>query len=269
MQSDHEGLQETFWGEWRASYRLLPGHCPRTEVVTMSEVFNKCRADAEAHARVEYPRESVGLVVSVRGKPSYVPCRNQSEEPDHFILHPEDYAAAEDMGDIITVVHSHPDAGPEPSLHDIASHAASRMTWWIVGLKDGAATWHEMPAACEMPLEGRVFVHGVIDCYTLVRDYYRQELGITLPDFHRKDDWWHNGENLYVDNFARTGFVPVDTPEQGDLIVMAIGSPTPCHGAIWLDGDVLLHHLYGRLSCKEVYGRAYRECTTHIMRYTR
>jgi proteasome lid subunit RPN8/RPN11 len=233
----------------------------------MSEVFNKCRADAEAHARSEYPRESVGLIVSARGKPSYVPCHNQSEEADHFILHPEDYAAAEDLGDIVAVVHSHPDAGPEPSLHDIASHAVGRMAWWIVGLKDGAATWNEMPAAGEMPLEGRVFVHGVIDCYTLVRDYYRQELGIELMDFYRKDDWWHNGENLYVDNFTKAGFVPVDTPERGDLIVMAIGSPTPCHGAIWLDGDVLLHHLYGRLSCREVYGRAYRECTTHIMRY--
>jgi len=233
----------------------------------MSKLFEKCRADAEAHALAEYPRESCGLVVSVRGKPSYVPCRNQSDEPDRFILHPEDYAAAEDLGDIVAVVHSHPDAGPEPSQHDIASHAASRMTWWIVGLKDGAATLHEMPAAGEMPLEGRVFVHGVIDCYTLVRDYYRQVLGIILPDFHRKDDWWHNGENLYVDNFERAGFVPVATPEPGDLIVMAIGSPTPCHGAIWLEGDVLLHHLYGRLSCKEVYGRAYRECTTHIMRY--
>jgi len=235
----------------------------------MSKLFNKCRADAEAHALAEYPRESCGLVVSVCGKPSYVPCRNQSEEPDHFILHPEDHAAAEDLGDIFAVVHSHPDAGPEPSLHDIASHAASCMTWWIVGLKDGAATWHEMPAAGEMPLEGRVFVHGVIDCYTLVRDYYRQVLGIILPDYHRKDDWWHNGENLYVDNFERAGFVPVSTPEPGDLIVMAIGSPTPCHGAIWLEGDVLLHHLYGRLSCREVYGRAYRECTTHIMRYKR
>ncbi|CAN7418409.1 C40 family peptidase [Pseudomonas sp. LjRoot277] len=233
----------------------------------MSEVFNKCRTDAEAHARAEYPRESVGLVVSVRGKPSYVLCRNQSEEPDHFILHPEDYVAAEDLGDIVAVVHSHPDAGPEPSLHDIASHAVGRMAWWIVGLKDGAATWQEMPAAGEMPLEGRVFVHGVIDCYTLIRDYYRQERGVTLMDFYRKDDWWHSGENLYVENFTKAGFVEVDTPSNGDVILMAIGSPTPCHGAIWLDGDVLLHHLYSRLSCREVYGAAYRERTTHILRY--
>jgi cell wall-associated NlpC family hydrolase len=141
------------------------------------------------------------------------------------------------------------------------------MAWWIVGLKGGVSTWHEMPAAGEMPLEGRVFVHGAIDCYTLIRDYYRQELGITLMDFHRKDDWWHSGENLYVENFTKAGFVEVDTPSNGDVILMAIGSPTPCHGAIWLDGDVLLHHLYGRLSCREVYGAAYRERTTHFLTY--
>lgn len=231
----------------------------------MTDLLNKCRADAEAHALVEYPREAVGLVVNVRGKPRYVPCRNQSGEPDHFVLHPEDYAAAEDQGDILAVVHSHPDAGPEPSLHDIASHAASHLTWWIVGLQGDTATWHEMPAAGDMPLEGRVFVHGAIDCYTLIRDYYRQERGIELLDFYRQDDWWHNGENLYVENFAKAGFVETDSPRNGDVVLMAIGSQTPCHGAIWLDGDVLLHHLYGRLSCREVYGRAYRECTTHFL----
>jgi proteasome lid subunit RPN8/RPN11 len=254
----------------------------------MTELLNTCRADAVAHALAEYPKESVGLVINVRGKPRYVPCRNQAEDPailamyhsvlpdgtgadpfdrPDFILHPEDYAAAEDMGDIIAVVHSHPDSGPEPSLFDIAVHAKSRMVWWIVGLKDGVPTWHEMPAAGEMPLEGRVFVHGAIDCYTLIRDYYRQERGIELLDFYRQDDWWHKGGNLYVENFAKAGFVETSTPSNGDVVIMAIGSPTPCHGAIWLDGDILLHHLYGRLSCRDVYGAAFRERTTHFLTY--
>jgi proteasome lid subunit RPN8/RPN11 len=233
----------------------------------MSELLNKCRADAEAHARADYPREAVGLIVSVRGKPRYVPCRNQSAEPDRFILHPDDYMSAEDLGDIVVVVHSHPDAGPEPSMHDLASHAASMLAWWIVGLKDGAATWLELPATGEMPLEGRVFAHGAIDCYTLIRDYYRQERSIELLDFYRPDDWWHNGGDLYVENFAKAGFVETSTPSNGDVVLMAIGSAAPCHGAIWLDGDVLLHHLYGRLSCREVYGAAYRERTTHFLTY--
>lgn len=39
-------------------------------------------------------------------------------------------------------------------------------------------------------------------------------------------------------SITKAGSVQVDTPEQGDLIVIAIGSLTPCHGAIWLSGDV-------------------------------
>ena len=48
------------------------------------------------------------------------------------------------------------------------------------------------------------------DCYTLFRDAYHLA-GTEMPDFHREDDWWRNGQNLYLDNMAVTGFyrVPV------------------------------------------------------------
>ncbi|GAB5885681.1 hypothetical protein JMUB7557_27670 [Staphylococcus aureus] len=26
-----------------------------------------------------------------------------------------------------------------------------------------------------------------------------------MPDFHREDDWWRNGQNLYLDNLEATG----------------------------------------------------------------
>lgn len=237
----------------------------------MDDIYAICRAEAEAHARAEYPREAVGLVVSVGGKPRYLPGRNMSAEADRFSLHPDDYADAEDMGQIVAVVHSHPNAGPEPSRFDVASHSARNQTWWIVGLPagdKGPALWHEMSALGELPLEGRTFVHGAVDCYTLIRDYYKRERGVVLPDFVREDGWWNRGQNLYVDNFHAVGFVPVDAPQEGDVLLLRItASPNPCHGAIWLPGDVILHHLPGRLSCREVYGRAYRERTTHILRY--
>ncbi|MDA6131508.1 phage tail terminator protein, partial [Escherichia coli] len=33
--------------------------------------------------------------------------------------------------------------------------------------------------------------------------------GIDMPDFEREDDWWRNGQNLYLDNMAVTGFYRV------------------------------------------------------------
>ncbi|EKH58732.1 tail assembly protein K, partial [Escherichia coli NE037] len=46
------------------------------------------------------------------------------------------------------------------------------------------------------------------DCYTLFRDAYHLA-GTEMPDFHREDDWWRNGQNLYLDNMAVTGFYRV------------------------------------------------------------
>jgi len=61
-------------------------------------------------------------------------------------------------------------------------------------------------------------------------------LGITMMNFHCKNDRRHKAKTFT--SITKAGFVQVDTPEQGDLIVIAIGSLTPCHGAIWLNGDV-------------------------------
>ncbi|SUH16179.1 Gifsy-1 prophage VtaK [Salmonella enterica subsp. enterica] len=30
-----------------------------------------------------------------------------------------------------------------------------------------------------------------------------------MPDFHRDDDWWRHGDNLYLDNLETTGFYRV------------------------------------------------------------
>ncbi len=58
---------------------------------------------------------------------------------------------------------------------------------------------------CVPHLTGRRFEYGVTDCYTLFRDAYHLA-GIEMPDFHRGDDWWRHGQNLYLDNMEATGF---------------------------------------------------------------
>ena len=65
------------------------------------------------------------------------------------------------------------------------------------------------------------------DCCGFVRDWYRQELGINLPNYNRIDGWWDNGGNLYVDNFEDTGFYPVKDLKIGDMIVMQINANVP------------------------------------------
>jgi len=209
------------------------------------------RAAALEHAHLEYPREACGVVVVARGRMRYRPCRNIADDCEHFVLHPDDYAAAEDVGEVVAIVHSHPDAPPDPSVSDRVGCEASGVPWEIVALPGGSWARCE-PAGFVAPLAGREFVHGVVDCYTLVRDWYQQERGLVLPDFTRTWGWWDRGESLYEANFATCGFVECADLQPGDALLMQIGtSPVPNHAAIWMADDTVLHHLPNRLSSRD------------------
>jgi len=230
------------------------------------------RAAILSHARAEYPREACGLLVAhPGGKTAYRPCRNAAEakSTDHFILHPEDYAAAEDSGKIVGVVHSHPDARPTPSMADRVACEATGMPWHIVSVP--GEEWAQIiPEGYQAPLIGRIWCHGVLDCYGIVRDWYKWERGITLPDFAREDNWWHKGGNLYLENFSKAGFVRVmdGSIQHGDVLLMQVLANVTNHAAIYLDGGLILHHLHNRLSSREVFGGYYRKHCTHVLRYS-
>lgn len=225
------------------------------------------RTAAIAHAHAEYPREACGLLVVVRGRERYWPCRNIAAGTEHFALHPEDYAAAEDAGDVVAVFHSHPNAGPQPSQADRVACEATGLPWWIVGVP--VIRWaHLQPEGYRLPLVGREFVHGVVDCYSLIRDYYLDELGIELPDFERRDEWWNKGENIYAQNFEKAGFTRVKSdPQRHDVILMQVQANVPNHGAVYLGDGIILHHLHGRLSCREVYGGYFLKHTWALLRH--
>ncbi|HXF66199.1 MAG TPA: C40 family peptidase [Burkholderiales bacterium] len=219
-----------------------------------------------AHAARDRPRECCGLAVVRRGRLRYWPCRNIAGESE-FALHPEDQAAAEDAGEVVAICHSHVYLPPEPSEADRVMCGRTRLPWLIVSWPTGAHRVIE-PDGYLPPLVGRPFVHGVLDCYALVRDYYAG-IGIGLRDYPREDDWWLKGANLYLDHFAAEGFVEIDQYDMRphDALLMQIASPVPNHaGVIDRDGH-LLHHCHGRLSSRDVYGGYWRKVTTHVLRH--
>ena len=56
------------------------------------------KEEALDHAKLEDPRESCGLLINLKGKEKYYPCRNLSMT-DHqcFIIDPEDYIKATNL----------------------------------------------------------------------------------------------------------------------------------------------------------------------------
>jgi cell wall-associated NlpC family hydrolase len=132
---------------------------------------------------------------------------------------------------------------------------------WGIILCDGVVTrdpfWFgdEVPMP---PLEGRSFRHGVTDCFSLVRDYYRSERGILLPYSPRDNAWWQDhrdpvsrevvfkAQNLYEDALAQLPFRKLrdsEPLEPGDGMLFAIRSATGAnHGAVYVGDGMMLHH---------------------------
>lgn len=228
------------------------------------------KESALAHAKDQDPKESCGLLLNIRGKEQYFPCRNLSmTEHQCFIIDPEDYIKADNTGEIIAVVHSHPITPPVASQPDKVACEQSGLAWHIVNPK--TETWGYIePTGYKAPLLGRQWAWGVTDCWSLVVDWYREEKGIELLDYERPP----NLEDFLNDPvFDRAlpvrGFKLLDPNEKlmnGDLLAMSILGKGLNHVGIFLDGDVL-HHLGDRLSCIEPYSEWLLKCTGARYRY--
>ena len=222
------------------------------------------------HAQQEDPKESCGLLLNIKGKERYHPCRNLSMT-DHqcFIIDPEDYVKADNLGDIVAVVHSHPLTPPNPSQADKVSCEASGLPWYIVN--PNTEQWGYLePCGYEAPLLGRQWVWGITDCWSLVRDWYKENKNIELRDWDRPTTPEEFLKNPLFEQCAwRTGFRKLrydERLENGDVLAMAILGNGLNHVAIFINGDVL-HHLTDRLSCIEPYSEWLQKCTGARYRY--
>ena len=225
---------------------------------------------ALAHAKDQDPKESCGLLLNIKGKERYFPCRNLSMTAFQcFIIDPEDYIKADNTGDIIAVVHSHPVTPPVASQSDKVACEQSGLAWHIVNPKTESWGYLE-PTGYKAPILGRQWAWGVTDCYTLVRDWYKEKLDIDLIDWQRPttlEDF--NKDPMFEKCAEQTGFRELRPDEKlinGDLLFMSILSNNLNHVAIFIDGDVL-HHLTDRLSCIEPYSEWLLKCTGKRLRY--
>ena len=220
------------------------------------------KENALRHAKKQFPKESVGLLINKKGKKIYIACENKSNDLDSFILDPKEYLNAQKLGKIIAVIHSHPKTPPIASQADKVSCENSAIPWHIVNPNTEQWGYIE-PCGYKAPILGREYVWGITDCWSLVVDWYKDWERPTPDEFANNP--------MFESHAWRTGFRELrkdEKLENGDLLFMSILGQGLNHVAIFIDGDVL-HHLSDRLSCKEPYNQWLLKCTGKRLRYVK
>ena len=225
------------------------------------------------HASREMPREACGLLAIVKGRQKYYECKNIAEGNNDFVLDPRDFFRVDDLvslhaGDVVAVLHSHPATGARPSMADKVGCEGSGLEWIIYSPK--TEDWFSFsPSGYQAPLIGRPFKHGVFDCYSAMRDWYKLNMDINLLDFEREAKWWEKGQNLFIENFEKAGFYRVTdgSIEIGDVILVNLGSPVVNHCAVYIGNDQVFHQTMNRLSSREIYGGLLKKNTAMVLRY--
>lgn len=231
------------------------------------------------HIETEYPREACGVIGVSKGKSNWFPCQNVSENDLEFVIDSKDYMNASLRSDLVAVVHSHPDMSEEPSHKDITQCNHSKLDYYIFSWPK-LAMYHLEPKREKIPLIGRSYEWGYLDCWKIVQDYYKEELGITLETSNLTDfttltgytkEWWEKGLNYFMDLSEDYGFEEVTdgSLEKNDGLLFSIRSEVPNHCGVYLGNDLILHHAENRLSCRESLYPFWGKHKTHTMRYTK
>jgi len=221
------------------------------------------------YAQLQYPNEACGLLVVIKGRRRFWPCRNLAEAADDtFELNPEDYAAAEEAGEVIAVVHSHPFSRPVASMADQMACNRSGLPWYIVN--PVTREWGEItPNDYKPPLIGREYCWGSLDCWSCVRDWYKEKWELDLPDWPRpKRSEWDEAPR-FEELYEAAGFREVDLKklQPGDALLMSIASKRLNHVAVYIGEQYVLHHMTGRLSSRDLLGDWLLKCTGKVLRH--
>lgn len=149
------------------------------------------------------------------------------------------------------IVHSHPGGPFYPSELDMKQQLATALPWGICSFSDIHCETFWFGDECpKAPLIGRGFRHGVTDCYSLIRDFYKVVHDIELMEFPRSWQWWNTDKKLYLEGFAETGFREVNVSEilPGDVFFATVGheAKSANHAGVYIGNGLILHHSAGR-----------------------
>jgi proteasome lid subunit RPN8/RPN11 len=236
----------------------------------MLEMNDRIKKEIEAHSYESLPLECVGLVSFRGNRPTAIRMDNISNFPEsNFMVDMKKFLELKRLGEIVAIYHSHAKTGHEFSDMDKIYAENLDLPLWVYSCATKRFNVYA-PTGYEYPLEGRPFAFGIMDCYVLVKDYYKRVLKIDIfsgEDVNRTstDDVVLN--NIVELNFGRSDFERVKDLKKHDVIAIKGDYKNISHFGIYVGDNMMLHHPIKMLSCKTMYGGAWRKGTAFWARH--
>ena len=224
--------------------------------------------EIENHFSEWYPREGCGVLAKIKGEVKWFPCENVAENEDDFVINSEQYIDICLRGDILAIIHSHPDASCEPSKSDIDYCNTLGIRYYIFSYPKMELYTLE-PEHKEKELYGRIYKFGVNDCFEAMRDYLSSKNISIPPRALFEDDWWNKDLNYFTDEIIKTyNYTKVEGQmKENDVIIFTIQSDIPNHCGVYTGNDLFFHHAENRLSCQENLYPFWKKYITGVYRY--
>lgn len=227
-----------------------------------SVAFNIHKKNIKSKVIEDYPNESV---IGITSDKEFIPFYNIHSDPNNFFrINPEEFY----KHDIAVLIHSHtvidgiglnsPDGSwidpRTPSKEDMELQKALNIPFAIVSTDGDECSNPLFFPDYDSPLLGIEYINGVYDCWSLLMRFYHQKFKIKIDDYPRAHSHWdkrteHADIDVYT-QYEDYGFIEVEEPEYGDLIIFKI-KDSISHGGIYVGDDKFIHHISKRLSCTE------------------
>ena len=237
------------------------------------------RTAIKQHATREIPRECCGLLVEEKGSLVTLECQNVSEMPTkHFSLKPSDYVQASRRGKIKAVYHSHNSSNDKFSHNDMAHSRSHNLPFVLYNPEKDSFSLFD-PDKNKTFLYKKVFKLEESDCYTVVKEYYKN-LGIELADIKgcRLDPTWHRkNPTLIRDIFNLNKLNPhlpiMELPPSKEikkhdvLVFKFIKGAAPNHVGVYLGDGTIMHHPRNKYVCIETLSEPLKKTICKIYRH--
>lgn len=216
--------------------------------------------------------ESCGLILQNQKEIFIYPSINISLEKDKFFtINPKDYLKASLLGNIIGIYHSHTENGSlDFSQTDIKNAKNHGLIYVLYCIKTNSFKIYDgSQESIYKDYLNIPFEIGKNDCYELIKNYYKNELKINLPNLSRDKNWYENNNQRFLLEFQSQfhKFLKETNILQKNAILLFKykHKEYPHHLGVYLDNNEFLHHPQNKFSTINIYDKIYQKCTSKIL----